>query len=73
VKDQDSVGALDGREAVGDDQGGPIPHELVGCGLDLCLHLRIHGAGGLVQDEDGRIESQGPGEGEELAFSDGQE
>src|SRR5690606_25621953 len=72
VEDEDAVGVLDGGEAVGDDDGGAAAHEGVERVLDLALERGVDGAGGLVEDEDERVEGEGACEGEELALADGE-
>ena len=45
----------DGREPVGDDnRGAPADHRIDGV-LNEPLRIRIHGGGGLVQDQNGRV------------------
>src|SRR5215212_419361 len=66
VDDQDPVGVDDGRQPVGDDQAGPA---LEGGGqgpLDLHLGLGVEVGGGLVEDDDGRVGQQQPGDGQAL-------
>ncbi len=41
---------LDGGEAVGDDEGGAVLHEVVEGGLDLAFGFRIDGGGRFVQE-----------------------
>ena len=54
VEDEYLVGALDGREAVRDDDGGAVAeHPLDGL-LDELLGLCVDGASGLVEDEERR-------------------
>jgi hypothetical protein len=58
---------------VGDDDGGPAraqPLEGVG---DAGLAGRVQVAGGLVQDQQGRVGDPGPGEGDQLALPGGQQ
>ncbi len=53
---------------MGDDHGGPVPeHPLVALEHDG-LRRRVEGARRLVQDEDGGIGQEGPGDGEALAL-----
>src|SRR5829696_1840665 len=66
VDDQDPVGVDDGRQPVGDDQAGPA---LEGGGqglLDVDLGLGVEVGGGLVEDDDGRVGQQQPGDGQAL-------
>ena len=70
--DEDLVGAADGGEAVGDDEGGAADHELVEAGLNHGLGLGIERAGGFVEDEDAGLGEQGAGDGEALALAAGE-
>ncbi len=45
-------------------------HHLVGGLFDLRLYLRVHRAGGFIQDEYAGVEGQGPGKRKELALPD---
>ena len=53
---------------MGDDQGGPTLHDLVGGLFDLGFDLRVHRTRCFIQDQNPRIEGQGPCEGEELSL-----
>ena len=69
VHDEDGVGALDGAEAVGDQDAGAAgdhagegeAHAVFGVGVD--------GAGGFVEDEDAGVVREGAGEGDELLLT----
>ena len=63
---QDGVGVTDGREAVGDHEARPIPAKGVHGLLDQHLGAGVDRAGGLVEDEDGGIGEERPGDGEQL-------
>src|SRR5262245_53564129 len=53
VENDDAVGNLERTEAVGDEERGAVVGEVFeGLGDDL-LALRVRGAGGLVEDENG--------------------
>ena len=52
MHDDDSVGVLNGREAVGDDDGGPALHEFADGVLDEGFGFGIDAGGGFVEDED---------------------
>src|SRR5215217_2214831 len=72
LDDQDPVGVDDGRQPVGDDQAGPA---LQGGGqrlLDVDLGLGVEVGGGLVEDDDGRVGQQQPGDGQALLLAAGQ-
>ena len=70
--DEDLVGAADGREAVGDDEGGAALHEEVEAVLDHGFGLGVEGAGGFVEDEDARVGENGAGDGDALALAAGE-
>ena len=69
VEKDDPIGQADGREAVRHNQGGPILHEHTQAGVDPLLHLDVDGARGVVEDQDGRVDQEGPGDGDALALS----
>ena len=69
VHDHDPIGLEHGGQTVGDNQGGTAYHGLFQGLLDETLILRIQGTGGLVQQQDGRIADQGPGNGQTLALA----
>ena len=51
VHDQDQVGALDGRQAVGDHQRGPVGRGPLQRRLDVALRLGVQRRGGFVEDQ----------------------
>jgi hypothetical protein len=55
VHQDDPVGELERAQAVGDQEGGPVAGVLLDRRADQGLVLEIDGAGGLVEDEDGRV------------------
>ena len=57
--DEDLVGVLDGREAVGDDDDRLAARQLGDGLLDEVLVLRVDARGGLVEDDDGRVFENG--------------
>ena len=69
VENENSVGAADGREAVGDDDGGAALEELRERFLDCLLAGRIDVRGGLVEDEDRRVFEERAGDGDPLALA----
>ena len=69
VHDHDAVGLLNRRQAVGDDQGGALVHQPVERLLHGKLALGIEGAGRLVEQQDGGIAEQRPGDGDALALA----
>ena len=72
LDDKDLVGVPDRRQAVGDGDDGPAPGELGDGGLDQVLVLRVDAGRGLVQNDDGRVLKDGPGNGNPLFFTAGQ-
>ncbi len=72
VEQHDPIRQADGREAVRHDQGGPVLHEHAQPGVDPLFHLHVDGAGGVIEDEDGRVDQKGPGDGDALALPTGE-
>ena len=72
LDDEDLVGAADGRQAVGDDEGGAAGHRLGERLLDRGLVRRIERRGRLVEDDHRGSGEQQPGDGEALALAAGQ-
>ena len=70
--DADAVGFADGGEAVSDDDGGTALHEGIEGFLNLFFGLGIEAGGGLVEEEDGGVFQDGPGDGHALALSAGE-
>src|SRR5215207_3449822 len=70
VEDEYLVGALDGREAVRDDDGGAVAQHALDGLLDELLGLGVDGAGRLVEDEERRVEGERAGERDELLLAD---
>ena len=69
---QNLVGVLDGGQPVGDGED-RLSLGQGGQGLlDQVLILRIHAGGGLVQNHDGRILQNRPGDGDALALAAGE-
>ena len=66
------VGQADGRQAVGDDQGGAVGHEPAQRLVDLLLDLHVDGRGGVVEHEDRRVHEQRAGDGDALALPAGE-
>ena len=66
LHDHDLVGVADGGETVGDDEAGPVLHQLDHGVLDLLLRAGVHTGGGLVQNQDLRIAEEGPPDGQKL-------
>ena len=68
VEEHDAIGQADGREPVGDDQCGPALHEHAQGGVDALLHLDVDCARCIVEDQDGRVDQQGSGDGDALTL-----
>ena len=68
----DGVGVSDGGEAVGDDEGGAVLHQVVHALLDVALGAGVDGGGGLVQHQDRRVGDGSAGDVQKLALSLGQ-
>ena len=56
---------------MGNDNGGPILHEVVQRPLHLAFRLGIQGGGRLVQNQDGGVLQKRPGNGEPLLLAAG--
>ena len=72
VQQGDAVGEFEGGPAVGDDHGGGPADGFAQRGVDLGLHAGVDRRGGVVQDEDGRVAQQRPGQRDALALAAGQ-
>ena len=68
----DAVGLFDSGQTVGDDNDRPVFHQVIDGLLDLAFRLHVHGGGGFVQDEDGRVTQDRPGNGEPLLLAAGE-
>ncbi len=68
----DHVRAPDGGEAMGDGEGGAALAELLQGALYQKLRLVVQRAGGLIQQQDGRILQKDPGDGQALLLPAGQ-
>src|SRR5690242_18591700 len=65
----DLVGAPDGRKAVGDHNHGAVLHQIGKRLLYQHFTLGVEVAGGLVQNQDGRVLDQRPRDGDALALA----
>ncbi|MNV55126.1 hypothetical protein D3C71_1473500 [compost metagenome] len=54
---------------MGDGNRGTALHQVVERLLDFLLRLGVHGRGGLVQDQDARVDQQCAGNGNALALA----
>src|SRR6516164_6173321 len=62
VEHQDSRRVSNGRKPVGDDKGGASLHHFIERRVDLGFGDRVERAGGLIEDQDGRILEQRAGD-----------
>ena len=72
VHHDDLVGALHGREAVGDDQRGASFDHAAERVAHAEFGFRVHAGGGFVEDQDLRLVGQGAGERDELLLAGGE-
>ena len=70
--DEDLIGAANGGETMGDDEGGAALHEEVEAVLDEGFGFGVEGAGGFVENEDAGVGEYGAGDGEALALAAGE-
>ncbi len=68
LQDNDTIGVLDGRETVCDNESGATTQKLAQALLYQHFREGINVGGGLVEDEDARIGEQGAGKRDELAL-----
>src|SRR5215467_10384277 len=71
VHDHQPVHGGDRGEAVGNGDHRLAGHQVIELLLDRLLHLRVQGAGGLVEDKDRRVLQQHAGDGDALALTPG--
>ena len=71
--DQNAGGVADGGQAVGDDERGTALGQIIKGVLDLGFGDGIQGRGGLVQNQNGRILQENPGDGNALLLSTGEQ
>ena len=64
---QDHVGSPDGGQPVRNHESRPASYHVDQRLLKPVLRLHVHAGGGIVEDEHGRIEEDGPCDGETLA------
>lgn len=70
--DEDLVGAADGGEAMGDDEGGAAAHEVGETFLDHGFGFGVEAGGGFVEDEDAGVGEDGAGDGDALFLAAGE-
>src|SRR5687767_14830713 len=61
IQNKDLIGVHHRTDALGDDKGCTSFHKRVERGLDLCFGVEIHTRGGVIEDQNSRIEEQGAG------------
>lgn len=66
LKHQDAVALLNGAESVGDDNGGPVLHDVVQGHLHLPLRRLVQRRGGFVQNQQPRLPYDGSRNGDPL-------
>ena len=66
---QNQVGIPNRGQPMGDDKAGAALHQIVHGLLNEQLRTRIHRAGGFIQNQDGRIRQNRPGNGQQLFLS----
>ena len=69
LEDQDQVRIPNGRQAVGNDEGGAALFQVFESHLHLGFGGGVQSAGGLVQDQNGRVFEQHPGDRQALALT----
>ena len=72
VHHNDTVGALDGGETVGDDQGGAAPGQFEQALLDRPLGFGVERGSRFVQDQNRRVLQEHPRNGQALLLAAGQ-
>ncbi len=70
-QDEDDIGPAEQTEPAGNDEGRPAGHGGAQGSEDFVLGLGVNGGGRIVQDEDGRLQQQGAGQGQALALAAG--
>ena len=69
-EDENLIRVANGAQSVRDDEGSAALHETIERLLDETLGFSIHGSGGFVENEDGRIFQQRSRDGDALFFAD---
>ena len=67
------VGSAERAQPVGNGDRGPALDEVFQRQLDFALGFRIDRRGGLVEDQDSRVDQQRPGDADPLALAAGEE
>ena len=69
IQHQHPIGPAEGAEAMGDDERGPPFHRPVERFENLLLGLGVDRGGGVIEQQDPRVEQHRPGDGQALALS----
>src|SRR5439155_17645410 len=72
MQDDDAIGFLNGRKAMGNDDACPSHHELLNGVPYEQLGFRVDARRCLIQHENPGVKGQSPGEGQELFLPDGE-
>ena len=71
LEDNNPISLLHRRQTMGDHQHGSSLHRLLQAELHRSLRFSIESAGGFIQQKQGRIPQDGPGDGDSLQLSSG--
>ena len=71
IEHEDEVGVHDALDAVGDDEGRAVLHQVIQRLPDLRFRLQVDRGGGIIQHEDAGILEQRAGDGDALLLSAG--
>lgn len=69
MQHQNLIRIANGRQAMGDNEGGAAPFYDLERILDQRLGLRVDISGRFIQNENSRIERERPGEGDQLPLA----
>ena len=69
LQDDDPVGQQQGGSAMGDHDGGPLPHGLDEFGVYMSFRDGVHRRGGVVEYEDAGVSDYRPRQGHSLALA----
>jgi hypothetical protein len=72
IQHQDQVGDHHRLNAMRDDESGAVLHQVIQRFADLGFGLRVHGRGGVIEDQDARILQQGARNGHALLLPAGE-
>lgn len=69
LQHRDDISVVNGGEPVRHHDGGAVPHDPLQRVLDHALRLHVQRAGGLIEQQDGRILYDGSGDGDPLLLA----